>query len=52
MPGYDILSEEGYKATLQSFRDIVGWQYLSALHVNDSRRELGSKMCAPTPPSC
>ena len=28
--GYDILSEEGYKATMQSFSDIVGWEFLSA----------------------
>ena len=40
--GFDILSEEGYEATLQSFRDIVGWEYLSALHVNDSKMGLGS----------
>ena len=42
--GFDILS--GYEATLQAFRDTVGWQYLSALHVNDSKMGLGSHRCA------
>lgn len=42
--GYDLRSEEGYKKTWQEFDDIIGAQYLKALHLNDNKRQLGSRI--------
>lgn len=42
--GYDIKSEEGYKATFEDFENIVGFQYLKGLHLNDSKKELASRV--------
>lgn len=39
--GYD-LSPESYEATMQTFDDVVGFKYLKAWHLNDSKTELGS----------
>ena len=40
--GFDIKSQEGWDAVLKSFSDTVGWGYLAAMHVNDSKMGLGS----------
>ena len=40
--GYDLFSPEGYNKTWQEFDDIIGSQYLKALHLNDNMRTLGS----------
>lgn len=42
--GYDFRSEEGYAAMWRSFENSLGFQYLLALHLNDSKRELGSRV--------
>lgn len=42
--GYDLRSEEGYKQTWKAFDDIIGAGYLRALHLNDDKRELGSRI--------
>lgn len=42
--GYDIRTERGYEATFDEFDSIVGLQRLVAFHVNDSKRELGSRV--------
>jgi deoxyribonuclease-4 len=41
--GYDIASPAGYESTLRAFERTVGLARLAALHLNDSRRELGSR---------
>ncbi|KAK9788018.1 hypothetical protein WJX73_010676 [Symbiochloris irregularis] len=41
--GFDVSTEEGYRDTFQKYGDIVGWEYLKALHVNDSKGALSSK---------
>ncbi|KAL7750795.1 DNA-(apurinic or apyrimidinic site) lyase [Sorochytrium milnesiophthora] len=41
--GYDIRSEKAYNKTFKAFDDIVGFKYLRALHLNDSKEPLGSK---------
>ena len=46
--GFDIKSAQGWQEVLQRFTDIVGWEYLSAMHVNDSKQGLGSKRSAAT----
>jgi deoxyribonuclease-4 len=40
--GYDIKTEEGYKATLKEFDTIVGISYLKGLHLNDSKKDFGT----------
>lgn len=42
--GYDLKSEEGYKKTWEDFDNIIGAKYLRALHLNDDKRECGSKI--------
>lgn len=41
--GYDIVSEEAYEKTLKEFDEIIGLDRLKVFHLNDSKRELGSK---------
>jgi deoxyribonuclease-4 len=40
--GYDISSSEGYADTFAQFGRLVGFDRLRVLHLNDSRRALGS----------
>lgn len=42
--GYDLSSEEGYKKTWTEFDDVIGPGYLKALHLNDNKRQLGSRI--------
>ncbi len=42
--GYDIATEKGYEDTFQEFDNTIGLNRLVAFHVNDSRRERGSRV--------
>lgn len=42
--GYDLATEEGYNETWRLFDEIIGANYLRALHLNDDKRELGSRI--------
>ena len=42
--GYDIKSEEGYRAVFEDFENIVGFKYLKGIHLNDSKKELASRV--------
>jgi deoxyribonuclease-4 len=42
--GYDIKSATGYEATMKEFERIVGFNYLKGLHLNDSKKELGTRV--------
>lgn len=42
--GYEIRTEESFKETFQSFEDIIGFNYLKGMHINDSKKELGTKV--------
>jgi deoxyribonuclease-4 len=42
--GYDLKTEEGYKKTFEEFENIVGFQYLKGMHLNDSKKELGTRV--------
>jgi deoxyribonuclease-4 len=42
--GYDIRTREAYDATWTAFGDIVGFEYLSGMHINDSKPPLGSRV--------
>jgi len=41
--GYDIRTREAYDKTWNSFGEIVGFEYLMGMHINDSKPPLGSK---------
>lgn len=40
--GYDLKSETGYAETWKQFDDIIGGEYLRALHINDDKKPCGS----------
>lgn len=42
--GYDIRTKEGYRSTLREFDRLVGIGTIKVFHVNDSRKELGSRV--------
>ncbi|MCP4546279.1 MAG: deoxyribonuclease IV [bacterium] len=42
--GYDLGTEGACDATFAEFDKIVGFEYLRAMHLNDSKRELGSRV--------
>ena len=42
--GYDIRTEEEYKKTISGFKSSVGLQYLYAIHLNDAKSDLGSRV--------
>jgi deoxyribonuclease-4 len=42
--GYDIKSEDGYQKTFLQFENIIGFKYLKGLHLNDSKKDLGSRV--------
>lgn len=42
--GYDLATEDGYNATWKSFDEIIGKHYLKGIHLNDDKRELGSRI--------
>jgi hypothetical protein len=38
--GYDISTKETYEETMKQFEKIVGFHYLKAIHLNDSKAAL------------
>jgi deoxyribonuclease-4 len=42
--GYDIRTPETYEKTMDEFQRLVGFDRLQAIHVNDSRKDLGSRV--------
>ncbi len=40
--GYDLLGD--YEGVFNEFEEVVGFQYLRAMHLNDSKKELGSRV--------
>ncbi|KAH0841609.1 DNA (apurinic or apyrimidinic site) lyase, endon uclease [Fonsecaea pedrosoi] len=40
--GYDLRSPEDFKKTMNEFDSVVGFKYLKAMHLNDSKMPLGS----------
>ncbi len=42
--GYNISNEAGWEKTFNEFDDIIGLERLVAFHVNDSKRECGSRI--------
>lgn len=42
--GYEIRTKEGYEEMWHQFDTIIGKEYLRAIHLNDSKKELGSRV--------
>jgi len=42
--GYDIRTKKTFEKTFEEFERIVGFDRLKAIHTNDSKRELGSRI--------
>lgn len=42
--GYDLATPEGYEKTWKEFDEVIGRDYLKGLHLNDDKRELGSRI--------
>lgn len=42
--GYDIRDEVSYHDTFQKFDDVIGLDRLKCIHVNDSKKDLGSRV--------
>jgi len=42
--GYDIKTREGYQDVVNAFDRIVGLKYLKAMHLNDCKKGLGSRL--------
>ncbi len=42
--GYDIRTREAYDKTWNIFDEIIGFDYLRGMHINDSKPELGSRV--------
>ena len=42
--GYDLSSQEGYVLTWREFDSVIGRGYLRGIHLNDDKRELGSRI--------
>ena len=40
--GYDLSTEAGYEDTFAPFERVVGFHYLKAIHLNDSKKGVGS----------
>lgn len=42
--GYDLATEDGYRATFEQFGRVIGFDRLAVFHVNDSKKPLGSRV--------
>jgi deoxyribonuclease-4 len=42
--GYDVKTPDGFKKTFDKFSEIIGFQYLKGMHLNDSKKELGTRV--------
>ena len=42
--GYEIRTAESYQAMWSEFDRVIGYSYLSGMHLNDSKKELGTRV--------
>jgi deoxyribonuclease-4 len=42
--GYDLKTESGFIETFRKFDEIIGFKYLKGMHINDSKKEFGSRV--------
>jgi deoxyribonuclease-4 len=39
-----VKSPEGFKKTFEKFSEIIGFEYLKGMHLNDSKKDLGTRV--------
>src|SRR5664280_1257604 len=42
--GYDVKSEKGFTETFKKFDEILGFKYLRGMHLNDSKKDFGTRV--------
>jgi deoxyribonuclease-4 len=42
--GYDLSTEKGYHKMWNQFEELIGFEYLKGMHLNDSKKECGSRV--------
>jgi deoxyribonuclease-4 len=42
--GYDVKTPEGFKKTFDKFGEIIGFQHLKGMHLNDSKKEMATRV--------
>ncbi len=42
--GYDLSTEEGFKMVFDEFERVVGFKFLKGMHLNESKKPLGSRV--------
>ena len=42
--GYDIKTRAGFEKVFAEFDEVVGFEYLKGMHLNDTKKELGSRV--------
>jgi len=42
--GYDLTTKEAFEKTFSDFDQIIGFNYLKGMHINDSKKEFGSRV--------
>ena len=42
--GYDIKTEQGFTETFHHFDEVIGFSYLRGMHINDSKKDLATRV--------
>ncbi len=42
--GYDVKTKKGFEDTFRKFGEIIGFEYLKGLHINDTKKDLGTRV--------
>ena len=42
--GYDIKTEQGFMETFRHFDEVIGFSYLRGMHINDSKKDLATRV--------
>lgn len=42
--GYEIRTAEGFADTFRKFEEVIGFHYLRGIHLNDSKKELSTRV--------
>jgi deoxyribonuclease-4 len=42
--GYEIKTAEGFVRTFKHFEDIIGIKYLKGMHLNDTKKDFGTRV--------
>ena len=42
--GYDLVSQESFRKVFADFDSIIGFKYLKGMHINDTKKPLGSRV--------